>query len=226
MTGGGFYGNIYLSSTEIYVQSTWSYAASLPSPRRYLSASTVDNSVFVFGKIFKFSSQTETVTFCNKGGHDGDEIDTDPGYDEILGYDPVRDTWSAAGRMKSPRIQHSSFMMSLGDISGLCDSVDGNWSTWRKWGVCSEQICGSGIQTWIRECDDPAPRNGGADCPGDDVRIERCVIEHCPVELYGGNNKTSGNVYVINRNGYFGPVCDNGWTNTSATVVCRLRLTF
>ena len=66
MTGGGFYGNKYLSSTEIYVQSAWSYAASLPSPRRFLSASTVDNSVFVFGNVFKFSSQTETVTFVLK----------------------------------------------------------------------------------------------------------------------------------------------------------------
>ena len=64
MTGG--YDGSLLSSTEIYVQSAWSYAAPLPSPRRFLSASTVDNSVFVFGNVFKFSSQTETVTFVLK----------------------------------------------------------------------------------------------------------------------------------------------------------------
>ena len=65
MVTGGHDGYL-LSSTEIYVQSAWSYAASLPSPRRFLSASTVDNSVFVFGNVFKFSSQTETVTFVLK----------------------------------------------------------------------------------------------------------------------------------------------------------------
>ena len=51
VTGGGV-GFSYLSSTEIYLGSTWSYAASLPSARAWLSAATLDNSVFVFGKYF------------------------------------------------------------------------------------------------------------------------------------------------------------------------------
>ena len=46
-------GGIFGSSTEIYRHSAWSYAASLPSPRSYFSAATVDNSVFVFGKFFQ-----------------------------------------------------------------------------------------------------------------------------------------------------------------------------
>ena len=57
VTGGIGSGN-HLSSTEIYQQSTWSYAASLPSPRSGLSAANVENSVFVFGKrISKFSME-------------------------------------------------------------------------------------------------------------------------------------------------------------------------
>jgi len=44
----------HLSSTEIYTQTSWSPAASLPSPRYGLSAATVDNSVFVFGLYFYF----------------------------------------------------------------------------------------------------------------------------------------------------------------------------
>lgn len=31
----------------------------------------------------------------------------------------------------------------------------------------------------------------------------------------------SGNVYANNRNGYFGPVCDDGWGQNEANVVCR-----
>ena len=46
----------FLSSTEIYAQSAWSYIASLPSPRNGLSAATVGNSVFVFGNIFILNS--------------------------------------------------------------------------------------------------------------------------------------------------------------------------
>ena len=39
-----------LSSTEIYTNGIWKIGAALPSPRNYLMAATVDNSVFVFGK--------------------------------------------------------------------------------------------------------------------------------------------------------------------------------
>ena len=44
-------GNPYLSSTEIYSDSTWTYAAPLPSARAYLPAATFGNSLMVFGKI-------------------------------------------------------------------------------------------------------------------------------------------------------------------------------
>ena len=44
---------------------------------------------------------------------------------------------------------------------------------------------------------------------------------NCPLVLVGGNGYSSGNVFVDNRNGHFGPVCDDGWTNTAATVVCK-----
>ena len=105
-----------LSSTEIYVQSAWSYVASLPSPRDSLSATTVDNSVFVFGKNFKFSSQTELVIVCITGGY---YFNGSSNYfDEILRYDPASDTWTAVGRMKTPRYSYS--VMSLGNITGLC----------------------------------------------------------------------------------------------------------
>ena len=54
VTGGPTDGSYnYLSSTEIHVlsSSAWSSAASLPSARTYISAVTVNNAVYVFGKI-------------------------------------------------------------------------------------------------------------------------------------------------------------------------------
>jgi len=41
------------------------------------------------------------------------------------------------------------------------------------------------------------------------------------VELRGGDGKTTGNVFAVNRNGILGPVCDDFWENKDAMVVCR-----
>ena len=42
------------------------------------------------------------------------------------------------------------------------------------------------------------------------------------VELHGnGNSSYEGNVYAVNRDEWFGPVCDDDWTRAAANVVCR-----
>ena len=41
------------------------------------------------------------------------------------------------------------------------------------------------------------------------------------IELVGGNEISSGNVYANNSVGFFGPVCDDSWDDTDAQVVCR-----
>ena len=135
--------------------------------------------------------------------------------DEILRYDPARDTWTAAGRMKTPRQSHS--VMTLADT---LPPISGSWGSWTDWSSCSV-TCGGGFQRRTRQCDDPTPCNGGAECPGSDKEVQSCNTKTCLLRLVGGNGVTFGNVFVINRNGYYGPVCDDGWTNTSASVVCR-----
>ena len=47
--------------------------------------------------------------------------------------------------------------------------VDGQWGDWRKWSACSRS-CGGGIRSRARECDGPAPANGGLYCKGDRVQ--------------------------------------------------------
>ncbi|XP_043922260.1 SCO-spondin-like [Protopterus annectens] len=57
--------------------------------------------------------------------------------------------------------------------------VDGGWSTWSPWSSCS-QTCGGGIQYRFRECNNPAPQNGGHGCPGNTTEQQRdCNTLRC-----------------------------------------------
>ncbi|WAR29734.1 HMCN1-like protein, partial [Mya arenaria] len=57
--------------------------------------------------------------------------------------------------------------------------VDGVWSTWQAWSGCSV-TCAGGNRTRTRLCDNPAPKNGGADCKGDNSGTEHCNTDACP----------------------------------------------
>ena len=103
-----------------------------------------------------------------------------------------------------------------GEGAGVnCYSYDssGTYSSWTDCTCAVEQITQS--RTWY--CDDPA----SSECPGSHVEVRNCTREDCPVRLVGGNGVSSGNVFAINVNDFYGPVCDNFWTNTAATVVCK-----
>ena len=58
-------------------------------------------------------------------------------------------------------------------------AVDGRWSEWQKWSVCSRS-CGSGIQTRARTCDSPRPAHGGKQCPGASGETRFCNTNDCP----------------------------------------------
>ncbi|XP_012640576.2 complement component C8 alpha chain [Microcebus murinus] len=47
--------------------------------------------------------------------------------------------------------------------------ADGSWSCWSPWSACR-----AGTQERRRECDNPAPQNGGASCPGRNVQTQAC----------------------------------------------------
>ena len=73
------------------------------------------------------------------------------------------------------------------------------------------------------------------ECSGSEARLQDCLHStagNCSVsqgagvvcftvELRGGENDSSGNVFVENAEGYYGPVCDDGWDDEDAGVVCR-----
>ena len=65
--------------------------------------------------------------------------------------------------------------------------VNGGYSLWGEWTKCSV-TCGQGQQNRIRDCSNPAPRFGGADCSalGEPFESKECYLKVCPP---GGNGK-------------------------------------
>ena len=66
----------------------------------------------------------------------------------------------------------------------LACAIDGGWSAWYKWSLCSV-TCGSGERQRFRECNNPVPLNGGKKCYGNDFEIEKCDTKIlCPIHGY------------------------------------------
>ncbi|XP_048737007.2 sushi, von Willebrand factor type A, EGF and pentraxin domain-containing protein 1-like [Ostrea edulis] len=63
----------------------------------------------------------------------------------------------------------------------LCEiaMVDGSWGDWGEWSSCSV-TCGNGTQQRSRICNDPAPDNGGLDCPDNSTESQICNETKCP----------------------------------------------
>ncbi|XP_060592574.1 SCO-spondin-like isoform X2 [Ruditapes philippinarum] len=59
--------------------------------------------------------------------------------------------------------------------------INGNWSPWSTWNICSRTCGGGGYQSRYRACDNPYPQNGGFDCTGDSTEIKTCGEADCPV---------------------------------------------
>ncbi|XP_063442572.1 thrombospondin-1-like [Mytilus trossulus] len=57
-------------------------------------------------------------------------------------------------------------------------AVNGNWGPWTLYGQCSV-MCGEGVQTRTRLCNDPAPVGDGAPCNGEMTSSKSCNIEAC-----------------------------------------------
>ncbi|KAL3870903.1 hypothetical protein ACJMK2_038934 [Sinanodonta woodiana] len=71
------------------------------------------------------------------------------------------------------------------------EPVNGNWSEWTVWTVCSAS-CGGGSMSRSRSCDSPSPGPYGLSCTGQAQETEICNNEVCPVcpEFPLGNGTT------------------------------------
>ena len=60
--------------------------------------------------------------------------------------------------------------------------MNGGWSGYGDWGVCS-QTCGGGTQSRTRTCSNPNPQHGGADCGNDHTETRECNTQDCPSKV-------------------------------------------
>lgn len=69
-------------------------------------------------------------------------------------------------------------------VSTTCTSaVDGGWSAWSGWSVCSKS-CGGGRRIKTRSCTNPAPQHGGRSCVGAARKRGNCNRQSCPTTSY------------------------------------------
>ncbi|XP_063683939.1 uncharacterized protein LOC134818358 [Bolinopsis microptera] len=95
-----------------------------------------------------------------------------------------RDTWE-----KNKEVISFSFDKGVRKykISSSESAVDGGYSAFGDWSKCSAD-CDGGTQTRTRQCNDPAPSNGGKECEGDDSETQTCNEDPCS-DLYHWNDK-------------------------------------
>ncbi|XP_070575768.1 SCO-spondin-like [Ptychodera flava] len=67
-------------------------------------------------------------------------------------------------------------------IGQICDVAvtDGGWGEWAAWSECTAS-CNAGYRTRTRQCDNPAPGDGGETCPGSSIDYDKCHMHICPV---------------------------------------------
>ncbi|XP_061490015.1 hemicentin-1 isoform X5 [Rhineura floridana] len=58
--------------------------------------------------------------------------------------------------------------------------VNGKWSSWSSWSACT-MSCGGGTRQRTRDCSDPPPQYGGRKCEGNDVQVDFCNSDPCPM---------------------------------------------
>jgi len=60
----------------------------------------------------------------------------------------------------------------------VVEPIDGGFSGWSNWSQCSAK-CGGGEQERTRECNNPTPKHGGANCQGSFSETRACNEQPC-----------------------------------------------
>ncbi|XP_061409573.1 A disintegrin and metalloproteinase with thrombospondin motifs 7-like isoform X1 [Lethenteron reissneri] len=60
-------------------------------------------------------------------------------------------------------------------------SINGDWGAWSSWSHCT-RTCGVGVQSALRQCNNPTPRFGGRYCVGERKRYRTCNVQPCSAD--------------------------------------------
>ncbi|MEE6483742.1 hypothetical protein FKM82_013646 [Ascaphus truei] len=58
--------------------------------------------------------------------------------------------------------------------------VNGQWSDWSPWSLCSHTC--SGVKKRVRICNNPVPSDEGQPCSGEKDQVIPCYSDKCPVD--------------------------------------------
>jgi len=92
--------------------------------------------------------------------------------------------------------------------------VNGGISEWSSWTTC-DVTCGGGDQTKSRQCNNPTPVNGGADCVEQTSTMQRCNIQACPTLCK--DNSSSCSTYQ--QSGYC--ITVKNWMSANCKKTCN-----
>ncbi|KAG8440721.1 hypothetical protein GDO86_006459 [Hymenochirus boettgeri] len=140
------------------------YAVRLPHKLPGMHYSASEQCQILFGSNATFCKNMEHLMcaglWCLVEKDSSCKTKLDPPLD---GTECGADKWCRAGECvsKSPIPQH----------------VDGDWSTWNQWSMCS-RTCGTGARFRQRKCDNPPQGPGGRSCKG--ASVEHMVCENLP----------------------------------------------
>uniref|UniRef100_A0A8C5LVR6 Complement C6 n=1 Tax=Leptobrachium leishanense TaxID=445787 RepID=A0A8C5LVR6_9ANUR len=103
-------------------------------------------------------------------------------YDTYTGrFDPCQCSWCPNNAQAVLSGKECLCVCETGTYGKYCETrapdyksvvVDGSWSCWGPWTSCDIAL----TRTRSRECNNPAPRNGGKPCEGEETQEERCFI--------------------------------------------------
>ncbi|VDI58963.1 Hypothetical predicted protein [Mytilus galloprovincialis] len=103
--------------------------------------------------------------------------------------------------------------------ANICPPVNGGWSIWSEWGMCTV-TCGDGTRIKTRSCNNPLPSGGGLNCQGLNTDSDSCSIFQCPVDggwsfwgFWGACMATCGNGKNSRKRFCNNPTPANGGTH-------------
>ena len=104
-----------------------------------------------------------------------------------------------------------------------CDAgcpVDGGWSEYGEWSSCSAECEGGELQR-DRECNNPAPSHGGADCEGASSQTQPCNEQPCATTYTLVHNTGVGKYYATNGEFLFTLIGSEGETSAHKCLANR-----